>query len=89
MRELVKVRELVNRYLEKAGIDKRGVHLLRHTFATHSLSANPNIRALQEVLGHKNIITTQKYAHISRDDLRKQTEGLPANRFGEGALKDI
>lgn len=75
------LRKLVNRYLSRAGIGKSGVHLLRHTFASHSLKTNQNIRALQEILGHESITSTVRYTHIDREDLRKQVENLPVNEF--------
>ena len=73
---------LVNRYLRRIGIsDRSGPHLLRHTFATHALRARPNLRAVQELLGHSSVTTTQRYTHMDADDLREQVAGLPGNRF--------
>jgi integrase/recombinase XerC len=72
---------LVNRYLRAAGItDRSGPHLLRHTFATHALRARPNLRAVQELLGHAWVTTTQRYTHLEVEDLQAQVVGLPANR---------
>jgi len=71
---------LVNRYLRAAGItDRSGPHLLRHTFATHALRARPNIRAVQELLGHAWVTTTQRYTHLEVEDLQAQVAHLPAN----------
>ena len=71
---------LVNRYLWRIGItDRFGPHLLRHTFATHALRARPNLRAVQEVLGHSSV-TTQRYTHMDADDLRQQVSKLAGNR---------
>ena len=72
---------LVNRYLRRIGItDRSGPHLLRHTFATHALRARPNLRAVQELLGHSSVTTTQRYTHMDADDLRQQVAEMPANR---------
>jgi len=71
---------LVNRYLRAAGItDRSGPHVLRHTFATHALRARPNIRAVQELLGHAWVTTTQRYTHLEIEDLQAQVSELPAN----------
>ena len=73
---------LVNRYLRAAGItDRSGPHLLRHTFATHALRARPSLRAVQELLGHAWVATTQRYTHLEVEDLQAQVADLPANRF--------
>ena len=74
---------LVNRYLRAAGItDRAGPHLLRHTFATHALRARPNLRAVQELLGHAWVTTTQRYTHLEVEDLQAQVADMPANHMG-------
>ena len=71
---------LVNRYLRAAGItDRSGPHVLRHTFATHALRARPNLRAVQELLGHAWVTTTQRYTHLEVEDLHDQVVALPGN----------
>ena len=71
---------LVNRYLRAAGItDRSGPHLLRHTFATHALRARPNLRAVQELLGHAWVTTTQRYTHLEVEDLQAQVVALAAS----------
>ena len=65
------IQRLVRRYADLAGVDKDVTpHTIRHSYATDLLSDGADLRAVQELLGHKNIATTQIYTHVTNKRLR-------------------
>ena len=63
--------KMIKKYTLKANIDKDiSPHSLRHSFATHLVEGGANLRAVQEILGHSSITTTEIYTHLDSDYLR-------------------
>lgn len=66
------IQRMVEKYRKMAGLPiKVSPHVLRHSFATTLLSSGADLRSVQEMLGHKNVATTQIYTHVTNPQLKK------------------
>ena len=75
----------IKKLAAKAGITKIiSPHTLRHSFATHLVEGGANLRAVQEMLGHESITTTEIYTHLNKDFLRDTL-----NRFHPAFRKSL
>lgn len=81
---------IIRRAAADAGISKTvSPHTLRHSFATHLLQGGADIRAVQELLGHESILTTEIYTHLEMRDLRGAMELHPLAKSGKKPAVEI
>ena len=84
------VQHLVEKYVKKIGLDshKYTTHKLRHTAATLMYQSGVDIRALQEILGHNNLNTTQIYTHLDNAALHEAARANPIGRKLRSEFED-
>jgi integrase/recombinase XerD len=94
---------LIKQLTEKSGIRKKiSPHTFRHSFATHLVDGGADLRAVQEMLGHESILTTEIYTHLDREYLRdaimryhprsishEPENRLPGNKTGKREPKNL
>ena len=80
---------MLQRALKRAGLPRIRFHDLRHTFATMALQNGVDVKAVQEVLGHEHLNTTEIYTHIDNEALRVAAKANPLSHVKmKGKIND-
>lgn len=68
------VQKILKKYLRHAGLETASVHTLRHTFAVQHLAKGTSLKTVQEMMGHKDIRTTEEYIPLASGVAKKELE---------------
>ena len=76
-----RIEQIVTESLKKAGLEGFSTHKLRHTAATLMYKNGTDVRALQHLLGHSNLATTQIYTHVADEQVKNAVNNNPLSSF--------